>query len=342
MRLPFLLSLLLVSAALPAHAQPQRRMIEAAADADWRHAATGLVLPPKLSGLFRGELQDTTATEHDVMVQFANSDRSVQATFYVFRPGTGSVPLWFDRAQAAIAERFFTPSEQRGLPAAVSFALPGSASAGALKAVYGMSEGIPLVSTAVAMVPIGDWLVKLRLSSTNLAPAELGIRLDELIAEVRWPDAAKAAVSPALPIADCDTRLKFSKAKLQKPDAAQALLGGMMAAIQAPFDKSPSPYCRESSLGGLAGVYRSVGEKDGYTLAFGDAGRAMRVAPAPSIGARAGYSVSFLDVERIAQYPSFDALPAPQQLVSLLQEAQPISSTVRGSMNVEVSADALK
>ena len=66
-------------------------------------------------------------------------------------------------------------------------------------------------------MPLGEWLVAIRISSTAENAAALDARLTRVVTALRWP--ANAATGPALsPIAACPAPLAFDrKAKPVKP-----------------------------------------------------------------------------------------------------------------------------
>lgn len=317
-------------------AQGEVRRIEAPADASWTHAGTGVVVPPTVASLARAELRDATPSEHDVMIGFESGAAPVMATLYLYRPGVEGAALWFDRAQAAITQRF-------GLaPAAPSaFAPPGSPVASAMRVAYDLPAGGPLTSTAVAIVPVGDWLAKVRLSSETLPAAALDAELARFVGGLSWP-AAVATAQPAAPIAPCPQPLTFKPARLKKPDPAQVMLAALMPALPKAMPETGEPFCRDSISPQGWGIYRKGAATDAYVIAFSDAGRAMWVSRGLDLGADAGYGVTFLDVVNVSQYSAFDRLPSPDQAVRLLDSEEPLAVTVRGSGEVSISDRALQ
>jgi hypothetical protein len=250
-----------------------------------------------------------------------------------------------DRASYALEHR---PSfgGARAAGPAIAFALPGQSVAGGLRRTYVPGKG-PYRSSAVAVVPLGPWLVALRLSSTTLDPAGLDARLTATLAEIGWP-AATPATQAAVPVAACADHLRFKKAKLNKPDMTQALFGSILAGAAAhgeakPTPESLKPWCRDGEGTDNYGVYRHEGSIDGYLLALGDAGRTASIYPAVALppARPGGMAVSMTDVDGdTATYPSFNALPQPDQVLALLTRGTPISRSSRTGKNVNISINS--
>jgi len=334
---------LCASAVSPAAAQDAAR-IDVPAAASWKHAGTGLVLRPRIAGYPRGTIADSSGSELDVMVQYAEGG-ATSVTLYIFRPSLMSVPMWFDRSETQILLR----SDAYGTPvpagSARAFTPPHAEAASGLQRVYVPGSGA-YKSTGLAMIPLGEWLVAVRASSTELDPVALDARLGEIVGGIVWPD--KVAASPAaVPVAACAGVLAYDpKAKPKKPDMAQALMGAVLLGIpadkiekEAPDKASPPPvWCREGTPGSDYGVYRADNATNAYLLAVGDAGVTIGVGPAfPLEGKKVGYTLSVGTLDRTLIYPNFDKLPAPQAAFDAIQRLKPISSTTRGSGDLTIT-----
>ena len=336
-KLRALLPLLLCFAAA-AHSAP--RSLGVPADKGWQHAQTGLILSSRIAGLARTELQDSGTDELDVSAQYEAEDRSTIATVYLYRPQVADAALWFDRARSTI-ERNDAYEIQAGAAAPPrTFALPGSGVRSGMSVAYPFSLG-DLRSTALALAPLGEWIVKVRMSSRALSPAELAAKVESFVGAIRWPD-DRSEAKPAAFIADCATRLTYRKAKLVEPSMGQAVLGSLLTiAADSKEPDVPVTYCREADEGTRYSVYRPVGSDDRYLLAVGDAGRAVRIVPSISLdGSKPDYSATFLDLGTTFIYPSFDRLPSPKQVMEALPDMEPISSVKVGTSDVSVNVDA--
>lgn len=337
-----LLAAAMLVAPVVAQAQ-QSRTIEVPAGTKWRHAGTGMIVPQSLAGLPRTGITDSTADETDIFLQFGDPE-TTSLTVYLFRPTLADVPVWFDRVEPQILGRdVYGKATPNSDP--VAFAPPGGAAAGALRRVYIPSKR-PYTATGAAMLPLGEWLVAARLSSTTLDPAALDARLLEAVTGLGWPaPAADAKPVPAAPIQPCATPLGFSKkAKLKKPDMSTSLLGALVAmAAQDPGIKKtpvegPTGFCREGAPALESATYRALNGSEGYTIAMGDAGRTISVYREVKLDkGEPGYAVALNDLSVTYVFPSFDKLPAPDKVIEMIRKTAPISSNARGSKALNIN-----
>lgn len=316
----WVIAALAVIAAAPGAA----RDLTVPADKSWQHAETGLVLRPSLDGLARGGISDATNGEFDVTVQYELPDRSAFATIYIYRPGVDNVGMWFDRSQAAIQahEQF-----RHATPATidpVAFAVRPGGTASALRQVYAIPGGA-YRSTALAVVPVGVWLVTVRMSARTLTADQLDAQLTRVLSAIRWPADAEPAPLAA-PVKACASDLTFRSAKQAKPGGADilvALMARMTASrAEAEKDTSPAIWCRDGMRADQYGVYRADGRTDGYVMAIQDAGRVLTIAPALVAKAEGknDYTVTLTDVDgKVEALPAFDAMPTPKQVWALLK-----------------------
>lgn len=337
MRLPTLIAWLLL--ALPAAAQTE---IQVPANAGWKHEATGTIFRSKLSGIPRTSIKDNSDTELDVSVHYGDADTTL--TIFLFRPVLASVPIWFDRSetQIGLGDTFGGVSPLGDIRA---FALPQGKTPGGMRRVYvpGKRE---IKSTGLAVLPLGEWLLKIRITSNSLDPAALDAKLDEVIQAIGWPAGAADPVAAA-PVPACTSQLAYArKAKLRKPSMTDALLGATLLGVAA--DKAekgekatPVDWCREGEANQRYGVYRAKGSRDAYTLAMGDAGRTISVSPGIALdGGSGGYMLALGQLDRTLIYPSFDRLPAPDTAFQAVLNTAPISSSARGGKDITIGVPA--
>jgi hypothetical protein len=316
--------------------------------AGWQHAASKLILMGKLGGLARTEIYDLGDKELDVVVQYATADKSTQATLYLFKPALASVPVWFDRSETQIRLRpaFRGVASRQTLPFA--FPTPGASVANALRRSFSIQGG-EFKSTALAVMPLDEWLVVVRLSSTVLDEGQIDAKLTDIVGAVRFP-ATGFASEAAVPIQSCTTSQKRFRARLMKPDMAQVLLGSLISQVEAKAATnsqrdgktlSPAkPLCRDGQGGSAFGVYRTDDNTKGYTLALGDAGRVATVSAGIALlQPDPGFQVILRDLDSTAVYPMFDKLPQPEQVLGLIQSQNPLSRTTSGekSSNITIS-----
>lgn len=327
--------------ATPLHA----RDLPVPSDKGWQHAETGLILPATLDGLARTKLIDTTDSEHDVAADFDNQDHSVEATVYIFHPAIDDVAMWFERAQTQIENR----KEYGGVAPMsadpVAFAPPRGSPASALRRSYTPEKGA-IRSTALAVMPLGTWLVVVRMSSEADRSAALERRLDAVITAIRWPSLKPSP--PVRPIPACTDALRFDKAKVVKPDGSTTLLTLVMGAVASDptikkTDLKPVSWCRDAATRPAYGIYRDADGGLGYEMALQDAGRVVHVTPTldTMTGKGHGFAISLTGVDGTTDaFPSFDRLPEPDQVVALIGHGRSASSTTKdGKTNITLPAD---
>jgi hypothetical protein len=330
-RISTILAAALLLAGAPAVAQPQPRMLEVPATASWQHEATGMILPPHAAGLSRGGIVDRTAAEQDVSADYGGED-GLTTTVYLFQTPLPDPALWTDRALAAIVLRPGFGLDPNAVPAATPFRRPGAAAASGLRASVKLN-GSGLASTAVALVPLQGWLVKVRMTSARLDPASLDARLTAFIEALRWPAEPKPAPA-AVPVAACPDSLAFKKAKTVRDDMSDVLMNAITGSIEQDQSEAGKAgrlqYCREPGPLGPYGVYRPNGRRDSYVIALGDAGSALRLAPALSLdmltsGRSGGGKVAMTLLERdtTSVLPSFNRLPSPDQAMAVAFSGRP-------------------
>ena len=338
-----LAGLLTVALAMPAQAQTKRE-IAAPAGAPWKHAQTGITLPPILIGIARGSIGDNSSSEVDVFAGYGDN-QATTITLYVFRPALASVPIWFDRSESLVLMRNVY-GNATPMAAPMAFAPPGGKTASGLRRTYLPGKG-PYKSTGLAIMPMGEWLVAVRISSQQFDAAALDTKLDEVIKALGWPGSA-ADADAAIPVVACATPIAYAKkAKLKPPSMMDALLGATLSNIK-PTDEErakavPIIWCREGSPKQEYAVYRAVGNDRGYTIAMGDAGRVIDVAPGLALDSKdPGYRLSLGLLDQTLIYPSFDKLPAPDVAINAVMKNRPISSASRGGKQITITTGTTK
>ena len=333
------LGLVLVAAApLAAQDQPASRPAST-----WSHDRSGLTVPATLAGFTRGESKQFDEDGYNVSVKFQDDASRSWATLFIYRASPASVPMWGDRAAAALLR---SGAQIVIDPAAVtrsSFTPSGGA---------GEMSGMKLValatggasSTGLAIYLHDDWLVKLRMSSETLDPAALEARLGAFLEALALP-AARRAAPPFAAIADCAAPAKpGKKAKLVQLDMmGSILLGGILGSAhderlekqKAAAEKgapvgaaSESPWCRDAASQPEYGVYRA-GSNEEYLVAFGDSGTSLTVARydmAGLIRPARGFLVTQSDGVMELVYPPFDRMPLPEQVLGLPGNVSPVFS----------------
>jgi hypothetical protein len=340
----------------------QARSIDVAAKKPFKHRHSKVALPPSLAGLPRGHILELEGDQLDVSISYGTPDLHEVYTVYVYRNVSGGLPVWFDRARAMI--------EQRGQlgtatfrEAPVAFVPPGRGNASGLAAVYALA-GKDYRSTGIALVPVGEWLVKMRASSTTLSPDELDARMKAALAEIAWPG-NMAAAPAAVPVTACKTALAYAgdaKPFKSEDDSGGAMLLGALLGQAVATDLAQNQaaaavqthWCRDPAALEGAGIYRADEETDGYLLALADAGRAAEVGRsagqalmeiADEKPGKPAYAIELLLLGETLTSTSFDALPPPSQALAIVKEGR-FSSSVptwgKKKGEIRINADALK
>lgn len=315
----------------------------------WQHATSKLILMGKLGGLARMEIYDLGDKELDVVAQYATADKATQATIYHFKPALASVPVWFDRSETQIRLRRTDSAitSRQGSP--LAFSTPGTSVANALRQSFTVTSG-EFKSTALAVMPLDDWLVVVRLSSNVLDEAQVDSKLSDIVNAIRFPSTA-GTTEVAVPIQPCVTSQKRVRARSMKPDMAQALLGALAPQVEAKAAAEAKregksglvakPLCRDGQGSLPFGVYRTDDATKAYTLALGDAGRVATVSagialllPDP------GFQVIVRDLDSSAVYRMFDKLPLPEQVLGLIETKSPLSRTTAGDKGTKITVSS--
>lgn len=314
---------------------PGPRSIAVPATADWQHAGSQMILPPRVGGLVRLRIGDNSQDGQDVNATYVDREEGMIALVYLYRTGAGDLPLWFDRAVATI----MLPQAGAAPPAIAGFTRPGASVASGLRAA--MSDSVAgMRSTAVAIAPLGSsWLVKVRLGSARLDPAALSERLSAFAAALRWPPETGSG-SVAVPIEPCPTPLRLRTARVLRPDATDMLMDSVIGTVEPEGEAGPpSVYCREPGATVEWGVYRPGRATDSYLIAVNDAGIAVAVSDASALSALLGqsgrrrFSVTLFVGNGSSVYSSFDRLPPPDQVLALVRGGQPLATTTDGREN---------
>lgn len=343
-RLATILASLLVATAIagPAAAQTENRVLTVTPTAAWGHAETGMILPPRVGGLARTRIEDSTQNEMDVAATYIDRDEQMVALVYIYRTGAGDVPLWFDRTLATI----LLPQAGATTPAIAGFTRPGASVASGLRAA--MTDNVAgMRSTAVAIAPLGSsFLIKVRMGSARLDPAALNERLSAFVAALRWP-AEGAGARAAVPIEPCPAPLQLREARIVRTETSDVLMDSIIGSIEPEPGQPVGPppvYCREPGATVERGVYRPDRSTDSYLIAISDAGLAIGVGDASQLSALVGngrrrFSVTLYERNATSSYASFNRLPPPEQALALVQRGQPLSTT--SGNNVTISTHAL-
>jgi len=319
--------------AASAHAQTP---IVVPGTAAWQHGETKLILRPRIAGMVRGDISDSSASELDVTVQYASPDGQTQATLYIFRPALDSVPVWFDRSETQILVRD-TYGKAAPLADPMAFAPPRATAASGLRRTYVPSKG-PYKSTGLVMMPLGKWLVAVRISSASIEPAALDAAMAGIVVGIGWPQGV--AESPAaVPVVACAQSLPYARrAKLRASSMQDAIVGGAAVSLAAKEEGNAAPIlCRDLPPVSEYGVYRDPASTNSYVMAVGDAGIIITIAPDLFVEGKAGFRMIAGFLDHYAIYSVFDKFPHPDDVMKAVRGARPAANVSLDGKTIEIS-----
>ena len=188
----------------------------------------------------------------------------------VYRPSYPSVGLWFLQGDRRTNDLFSRVAIAPAGPAEI-FAAKSTKPNG-MRRFYNV--GTPFVSTAIAVVGFGQWIVSIRSSSKTLDVNLQRARLDKIIGQIVVPPSLAESRYPVVPIADCIGLTKLTFGPEGEPPLGNVTLemktSGGLAAIVASQDAfagdsgvaaQPSTYCRRQSASGKTVWFESVDAK---------------------------------------------------------------------------------
>lgn len=346
----FALLLASLAAAAPVAAQTEQAVEPTA---DWQHSKTDLRLAPQIDEFTRDRVVFFDDAGYNLGATYQDESTGTTASFYLYRVGVESLPIWADRAttviglgktlgkvdQTSAESGVFVPANGNGVKSGYAWAAPVS--------------GTDFTSTVLLMYSNDGWLVKLRMSSRTLSPSQITARAERFLANV--PTGLPTSDAPPfVPIEDCRDKLNITKAGKMVPlDISSILmLSAVMSAASersekelALSERDASVWCRESTNDTYS-AYRENGSPAGYTVAFGNSGFVASV-DYFDVGSPAeppkGYLIFTSDGITKSLLPPFDQLPPIEQLVTVPGRTQPVSTIdVRpdgyGAMHITVPA----
>lgn len=274
----------------------------AAAQDLWRHQASGVSIPRVVGEMRLSQERDASGGgNYDVILQFGDS--TTPATIYIYRSAYPNPALWFERTRMAMNQNVGSQNER---------VAPDSLTLGNARAPNGLREDIAISgggrfrATSVAIAQAGEWMVKVRLSSTQLDRDAVASRMSQLLAALRFENMPPPhpLIVPAL----CSESTGANGRKLSpgREAVAAAARDGVLVADEARgragLAMDPRAWCRESTQfpAQYGSVYR---RRDGgaWVALVGDAGRAISAA---TLGDRA---------------VTFAAIPASTSLVAVYE-----------------------
>lgn len=321
-----------LAATAPAWAQGE---LAVEAGKPWPHKHSGITVPATLGGNALTAARTYAPHELDLGLSFEPNDARDFLSFYIFRNTNGGAPVWMAQAQWSIENRGLFRGAKLAI-APEAFTPPGQSTASGLRAVYATIADQGYSSTGIALLPFGDWYVKLRATSRDKSPADLARAMDGWLAEIIWPKDVVTAPA-ALPVTACTDPLTFQgKSKDASGDAIQdALTAAITSAAAGQGKRQPVQvqWCRDSALDGNKAAYRADGARDAYLLAVGDNGIGIWVGPSVggllmgTKGKGERFGVTLHMAAQDLNFASQDRLPSPERAMEIVNAGR-VSATV--------------
>ncbi|HEX9931334.1 MAG TPA: hypothetical protein VGB08_00655 [Allosphingosinicella sp.] len=293
--------------------------IPASAQERWRHEASGISIAREIGDMrLRDERDLSGGAGTDILMQFGSGDTVV--TFYVYRPPYPNVALWFERTRIGMGSTVGSD----GVPVRPrSFTFGGASAPNGLREELDVAPGnmMQAKTTAVAMVQLGEWMVKGRVSSRTLDRAGTAAVMDRLLGAVRV-ERAPAFVLPIAVPPRCANAGQLSASPIPSPDPAAvsaAADGGQAVHLEirgvGGLAANPQGWCREVTQvpPQYGSVYRRQGGA-GWVALLGDSAYAVtaeRLA-LPGSADAAVFASTSATTQLAALY---DGLPAPDPAI---------------------------
>lgn len=299
----FAFALALLALAAPARAQDM-----------WTHSGSGVSLPRIISEMRLRETRDLSrGGGFDVILQYGDSTTPV--TVYVYRSAYPNAAMWFERTRLAMNSHVGS-GERAADPR--PFTLGGAAAPNGLREEISLPSG----ATAVAIAHRGQWMVKLRMTSTSLDRAALAARMDQLISAFRFTGEATAPIPLAVPgMCDGNARMEGDRIRnVAGEPLAAATVTGIIAYGEARgisgLATEPQQWCRATieALPAQFGSFYRRRDGNGWVALMGDSGMAIAALPIEVPGrARAALYTSSPAATRVVA--AYEGMPAPAEAI---------------------------
>lgn len=348
-----MLLLICVWASAAGAAQPQG--VGATSGKPWQHTASGFTFPAAIADFVRDDIQDISEGKRiDIVGTYRHPASGTLATVYLYRPAMPMASLWFDIANWYIQRNpaFAPATAHRG---ATTFNVAGQSESADLRQVYAIGKAGR--SSGVAIVPLGRWIVKVRMTSQGLEPGALDAALEAVVKGLGWPRTMPTAQA-SQPVPVCAGTLPQTNAEEIKQARSLVLIGAMLPLTSDESkDKREQPLprlCRDDSRSDDAyPIYQLDEGTDGYVAAIGDNGTLLVVRNDPLTalaakeieGGKAGrayYRVTVMTPTSWDQFPAFSRLPPVEQAFNIVRTRAPSSVTDIDTRTVNLSENSLK
>jgi hypothetical protein len=290
---------------------------------EWRHEASGVSLPREIGEMRIGQVQDASGGGNwDVIAQLGNGDTPV--TLYVYRSAFPNPALWFERTRLAMNDHVGAGARDA---APRSFTLAGAPAPNGLREEIALPGGR---ATGVAIAQIGEWMVKLRITSNRLDVAGVTARMDQLLGALRFARPATSSLPLTVP-GPCEGGLPMRGEQVRNvtPEllagaAVFGVVGDAEARGHSGLAADPASWCRvvATQLPARFGSLYRRRDSTAWVALLGDSGRSA--------------SSMASDLPGRAQAYVFASSPASTQIVAVYDTVPDPDAAVPAAIPVVV------
>lgn len=332
-------TLLLAAGALPTLAQTQ---LPVSQGEPFLHELTGITFPSAVFDVPRAQVLDFGNSQYDVSANYMTEEQDLVISIYAYRAGFTNIPVNFDVALSAITEHGqYTPDEAANL-APVIFTPEGHTESDSAFVTFDATPGGRFEAGGLALVPHGQWIVKVRISSNRHTREELAELITAVVDEIELP-VPPSGSGEAYVVTACEQPLNLQLGKVIEPEPAELIAQTILltSVIEASDDTDSDAifptvqWCRDPDYPDM-NIYRPVSSAGGYAMLLSDSGTALRVGlPAGGISEfllareRGVIGVTFADSNGSTLVALVDGLPDPREVGQLLQGYPPLARSDR-------------
>lgn len=326
----------------------------------FKHKKSKAQFPGKIADLKLTRVHDFSAGQFDVAGIYGGFAGGDEISVYIYRAPIPDVSLWAGQVAKAVEYRAAMHAADPADAVPHFFTPPGARNASAMRMTFKTVPG-EVASTGVALVPYGEWLLKIRVSSTHRTPQEVDAMIDAALAAFPLPDEAKSAPAAYLP-QTCGDTLDAAPANLAEaggdPEVGATVLAVMVTSIHIPEAElakrdgyKPSAaitWCRDPVQLGELGIYRPNGSKAGYIVSLSDSGQALsvgnwlgRMGQVAEEMSTLKVPVTSLNAAETRIIALYDRVPPPEQAYGAIKRGRMFGATDRVT-SIQINSDALK
>ncbi|WP_165324729.1 hypothetical protein [Rhizorhabdus phycosphaerae] len=339
-----------------------RQEIRTKAGKPWVHKGSKFAFPAMIGPFSRRMVEDISdGKQIDLAGTYDEPGSQTLASVYIYRPAMPDPALWFDISSWYLQRSQLLGGVGKGA-APTAFQMGSGSDTSALRQSYALASN-NVGSTGLAIVPMGRWIVKLRMTSRTLSPAALDQAMRDFLYGLSWP--SNVPRKDTVPIGACLRSLTNERAEELEQPSAVILVGAMLASMaekpeaDAPTEP-PARLCRDDIRSNASRpLYQLDDGATGYLQPLGDNGTLLVVRNDPTSaalivelaggdksesrelsgqkdddkkasaydGRKGFFRITLMTPEQWAQYPAFDSLPSIEQTTDVVENRRPLSVT---------------